>query len=317
MPGSRPNGSEKLQPPRRILHRPTQIIESPNELIKRRQVRMIGRLHIQPIELPLTFYGIPRRQRPRDPVRQRHHRVVKKQIHLRRILCRQIASPHELVQLRVTADPQRTPSFVMFGNPDYFFQTTGSPAIAENAGFAYNHGGIQPEITTTWMGLVGPGVKVGKTDDSTFADETDYRPTMLSLLGLRDDYQHEGRVLAEELEPWALPNAVSDDEDAFVELATAFKEINAPLGQLGKDTLKISTVALNGSDKNDATYNRLERQLSDIGTVRDALADRMLKMLEDAEFNGNRITEREARPLVAEAFLLAAYVHLLEQVTSH
>jgi hypothetical protein len=216
----------------------------------------------------------------------------------------------------VTADPQRTPSFVMFGNPDYFFQTTGSPAIAENAGFAYNHGGIQPEITTTWLGLVGPGVKVGKVDNSTFADETDYRPTMLSLLGLRDDYQHEGRVLAEELEPWALPNAVSDDEDAFVELATAFKEINAPLGQLGKDTLKISTVALNGSDKNDATYNRLERQLSDIGTVRDALADQMLKMLEDAEFNGNRITQREARPLIAEAFLLAAYVHLLEEVTS-
>lgn len=216
----------------------------------------------------------------------------------------------------VTADPQRTPSFVMFGNPDYFFQTTGSPAVAENAGFAYNHGGIQPEITTTWMGLVGPGVKVGKTDNSTFADETDYRPTMLSLLGLRDDYQHEGRVLAEELEPWALPNAVSDDEDAFVELAAAFKQINAPLGQLGKDTLKISTVALNGSDRNDATYNQLENQLSNITAVRDALAGRMLGMLEDAEFSGNRISEREARPLVAEAFLLLAYVHLLEQVTS-
>lgn len=228
-----------------------------------------------------------------------------------------MADPVEMKLLHmVTADPQRTPSFVMFGNPDYFFQTTGSPAVAENPGFAYNHGGIQPEITTTWLGLVGPGVKVGKVDNSTFADETDYRPTMLSLLGLRDDYQHEGRVLAEELEPWALPNAVSDDEDAFVELAAAFKQINAPLGQLGKDTLKISTVALNGSDKNDATYSRLERQLSDIGTVRDALADQMLKMLEDAEFNGNRITEREARPLIAEAFLLAAYVHLLEEVTS-
>ena len=113
----------------------------------------------------------------------------------------------------VTADPQRTPSFVMFGNADYFFQTTGSPVVAENAGFAYNHGGIQPEITTTWMGLVGPGVKVGKMDNVTFADETDYRPTMLSLLGLKDDYQHEGRVLAEEVEPWALPDAVSDDGD--------------------------------------------------------------------------------------------------------
>jgi hypothetical protein len=228
-----------------------------------------------------------------------------------------MADPVEMKLLHmVTADPQRTPSFVMFGNADYFFQTTGSPAVAENAGFAYNHGGIQPEITTTWMGLVGPGVRAGKVDNSTFADETDYRPTMLSLLGLRDDYQHEGRVLAEELEPWALPNAVSDDQDAFVELAAAFKQINAPLGQLAKDTLKISTVALNGNDRNDATYNQLEGQLSNITAVRDSLAERMLAQLEDAEFNGNRISEREARSLVAEAFLLLAYVHLLEQVTS-
>ena len=28
-------------------------------------------------------------------------------------------------------------------------------------GFAYNHGGYQPEITTLWLGLVGPGVKAG------------------------------------------------------------------------------------------------------------------------------------------------------------
>ena len=228
-----------------------------------------------------------------------------------------MADPVEMKLLHmVTADPQRTPSFVMFGNADYFFQTTGSPAVAENAGFAYNHGGIQPEITTTWMGLVGPGVKVGKMDDVTFADETDYRPTMLSLLGLKGDYQHEGRVLAEEVEPWALPDAVSDDGDTFVALAAAFKQINAPLGQLGKDSLKISTVALNGNDPNDATYNKLEQQLSNITIARDALAARMLNLLEEAEFSGKRISEREARPLIAEAFLLLAYVHQLEQFTS-
>jgi hypothetical protein len=228
-----------------------------------------------------------------------------------------MADPVEMKLLHmVTADPQRTPSFVMFGNADYFFQTTGSPAIAENAAFAYNHGGIQPEITTTWMGLVGPGVKVGKMDNVTFADETDYRPTMLSLLGLKDDYQHEGRVLAEELEPWALPDAISDDESAFVALAAALKQINAPLGQLGKDSLKISTVALNGNDANDNTYKQLEQQLSNITMARDTLTARMLNLLEDAEFNGKRISPREAAPLVAEASLLLAYVHLLEQFTS-
>src|SRR5262249_13432712 len=56
----------------------------------------------------------------------------------------------------IPADPQRTPSYVMFGNPDYFFTLTGG--VVQSGAFAYNHGGIQPEITTTWCGLVGPGI---------------------------------------------------------------------------------------------------------------------------------------------------------------
>jgi hypothetical protein len=228
-----------------------------------------------------------------------------------------MADPVEMKLLHMlTADPQRTPSFVMFGNADYFFQTTGSPAVAENAGFAYNHGGIQPEITTVWAGLVGPGVNNRGIDSQTFADETDYRPTMLALLGLEDKYQHEGRVLAEELDPWALPDGVRDSKQNFVELAAAFKQINAPLGQLGKDSLQVSTVALNGNDANDATFNRLEHELSNITIARDALASRMLGLLEDAEFNGKSISDRDARPLIEEAFLLVAYVHLLAQVSS-
>ena len=76
------------------------------------------------------------------------------------------------------------------------------------------------------------------------------------------------------------------------------------------------STALNGNDSNDATYNRLEQQISNITTARDALAARMLNLLEDAEFNGKRISQFEARPLIAEAFLLLAYVHHLEQVSS-
>jgi hypothetical protein len=228
-----------------------------------------------------------------------------------------MADPVEMKLLHmITADPQRTPSFVMFGNPDYFFQTSGSPAIAENPSFAYNHGGIQPEITTVWAGFVGPGINNRGIDSQTFADETDYRPTMLALLGIEDKYQHEGRVLAEEFAPSALPDGIRNSGNNFVELAAALKQINAPLGQLGKDSLKISTVALNGSDANDATFNRLERELSNITFARDALASRMLALLEDAEFNGKSISDRDARPLVEEAFLLVAYTHLLAELAS-
>jgi hypothetical protein len=217
----------------------------------------------------------------------------------------------------VTSDPQRNPSFTMFGNPDYFFQTTGSPAVVESPAFAWNHGGIQPEITTVWVGFVGPGVNNRGIDSSTFADETDYRPTMLALVGLADEYQHEGRVLAEEFEPSALPSGVRENGALFVELAAALKQINAPLGELGKDSLKVSTVALNGSDPKDETYKLLEGQLANITIARDALASRMLVQLENAEFNGIPVNEREARPLIVEASLLVAYVHLLAAVSTN
>jgi hypothetical protein len=230
------------------------------------------------------------------------------------------AAMADLTEMKIlhmlTSDPQRNPSFVMFGDPDYFFQTTGSPAVAESPAFAYNHGGIQPEISTVWVGFVGPGVQNRGIDSRTFADETDYRPTMLSLLGLHDEYQHEGRVLSEELSSWALPRSVGEGRQQFEALAAALKQINAPFGQLGKDTLAISTVALNGNDANDATYTQLEKQLTNIGTTRDAIAGRMLNLLEAAEFDGQPINLREAAPLILEADLLLAYTHLLMQVST-
>ena len=215
----------------------------------------------------------------------------------------------------LTADPQRNPSFTVFGDPDYFFQTSGSPAVAESPAFVWNHGGIQPEISTVWVGLVGPGVNNRGMDNETFADETDYRPTMLALLGLQDEYQHEGRVLAEEILPSALPSGVRENELTFIELAAALKQINAPFGQLGKDSLKISTVALNGSDPEDETYTVLEGQLADITTARNALAGQMLVLLENAEFNGVPVSQREATPLIIQADLLVAYTHLLAEIT--
>jgi hypothetical protein len=232
------------------------------------------------------------------------------------------AAMADLTEMKIlhmlTADKQRNPSFVMFGDPDYFFQTTGSPAIAESPAFAYNHGGIQPEISTVWVGFVGPGVEKRGIDSRTFADETDYRPTMLSLLGLKDDYQHEGRVLSEELSSWAMPKGASNDRLAFEALGAALKQINAPFGQLGKDTLVISTVALNGSDANDATYTRLENELTGIGNIRDVIAGRMLSLLENAEFSGKSINVRDAAPLILQADLLLAYTHqLMEAATKH
>jgi hypothetical protein len=230
-----------------------------------------------------------------------------------------LADPVELKLLHmVTGDPERTPSFVMFGDPDYFFLTgaphCNSPCVGESPAFAWNHGGIDKEIVTTFLGMVGPGVKNNRVDDDVWSDHVDIRPTMLVLTGLKDDYQSEGRALVEELDHGALPDALRDSGDEFVELARAFKKINAPNAELGRLSLRISTRALaSGSPGDDSTYINLENQLSDITFLRDSLASDMRKRLEDAEFNGKRISGEKERELTREAEGLLATVQALAQ----
>jgi len=200
-------------------------------------------------------------------------------------LTRYLADPVELKLLHmVTGDPLRTPTFVMFGNPDYFFQLSGS--LHENPAFAWNHGGVDPKINTTWLGLVGPGVRQAGIDDETWSDHTDIRPTMLVLAGLTDDYSHDGRALVEDLGFGALPPALRSSDYAFRLLAASYKQINAPVASLGLMTLTKSTTALEGDD---ATYGRIEGKISALTTKRDALATEMIQTLEGAAFHGQPV----------------------------
>jgi hypothetical protein len=228
-----------------------------------------------------------------------------------------LADPVELKLLHmITGDPQRTPSFVMFGNPDYFHSTgapnCNSPCVFQGHGFAWNHGGIDKEIVTTFLGMVGPGVRNTGIDDNVWSDHVDIRPTMLSLTGLKDDYQDDGRVLAEELDQWALPDAIRDSGIDFVELARAYKRINAPNGDLCRTSLLISTRALaSGTPGSDSTYIHLENELSSITTARDILAAQMSSRLNDAAFNNKHIPPGQAVKLIFEADILDGIVHIL------
>jgi hypothetical protein len=121
-----------------------------------------------------------------------------------------LADPVEMGLLHmITADPARTPTFTMFGKPDYFFSSFGLFTPVINPAFAWIHGGINPDVAQTFLGMVGPGVLQGatRTDDGSgiaFSDHTDIRPTIMALVGLQDDYVHDGRVLFEVINPTAL-----------------------------------------------------------------------------------------------------------------
>jgi len=205
----------------------------------------------------------------------------------------------------VTADPARTPSLVMFGDPDYFLfagaPNCNSPCVTENPGFAWNHGDVQPEIVTTWLGMVGPGVGDDGVDGETWSDHTDIRPTIMLLTGLKDDYGHDGRVLSEELAGSALPSSMRGNGNIFRKLAQSYKQINACVGQFGLGTLRMSNSALSSNDPGDATYNQLENTLANLNAQRDSLASQMIQILEDAAFNGKTIDRAQASSLIQQA----------------
>ena len=58
------------------------------------------------------------------------------------------------------------------------------------------------------LGLVGPDVQRQGVNNWLWSDHTDIQPTMMELLGLRDDYTPDGRALIEVIDPGALPPAV-------------------------------------------------------------------------------------------------------------
>src|SRR5881227_1008226 len=187
----------------------------------------------------------------------------------------------------VTADPFRTPTFTPFADPDWFFFATGGTTPATCAtpaacafipartsqSFAWNHGDIQDEIASTWIGMVGPGVDQSATPDTTtWSDHTDLRPTMLSLVGLKDDYTHDGRLLSGDLSGYAIPAAVKKSGGNFTQLAATYKQLNASFGTFAMNTLKASTRALASNDAGDSTYNSIESQIQSLTLQRDTLA---------------------------------------------
>jgi hypothetical protein len=208
-----------------------------------------------------------------------------------------------------TGDPNRNPTFVFFGNDDYFL--TDFPAstceTCINPAFAWNHGDDQNEIANTWIGLVGPGVRRNGERGDVWSDHTDVRPTMLSLLGLADPYAHDGRVLVEALNDSAVPSTLSAHRATLLLLANAYKQVNAPFGLFPQSALRVSTAALaSGNDSSDATYSAYEAMVANWTARRDALAGQMKAMLEGAAFGGRAINERQAQSLIVQAGALLA-----------
>jgi hypothetical protein len=217
----------------------------------------------------------------------------------------------------VGPDAARTPSLTAFSGEDDFITSgadncTSACVFTEN-GFAWNHGSIWPDMTTIWMGLAGPGVRKLGVDPTTWADQTDVRPTMLALLGLRDDYQVDGRVLVEDLQPRALPASLRATPQ-LLELGALYTQLQAGEGDFALDTLTASTRALeSGTSADDHVYTQIESQLTSLDNRRDALAQQISTVLLGAAFDHRAIPAWEGEILSAQARDLLDTAHRLAE----
>ncbi len=179
----------------------------------------------------------------------------------------------------IDADSQRTMSFTMFSQPDYYFQTTtpcsGKSQGCVNDGFAWIHGDYSPDIGQTWLGLVGPGVQSNGLDTGTWIDHTDIVPTINALLGLQPDYQPDGRAITQVL---TSSDAQDGDGRSLTELGDLYKQLNAPYGDFAHSLIVAST---NGIKSDDATYLATEQQIQQLAAQRDALVAHMKDLLND------------------------------------
>jgi hypothetical protein len=213
----------------------------------------------------------------------------------------------------VNADPARTPSFTAFGNPDYFVTAASSgPFCGSNPcidyHFAWSHGDIQPEIATTWLGLVGPGVKNLGIDSRTWTDHTNVRPTILALARLKDDYGHDGRVLIEAVDNGVTPMLIAQ-RPTVRRLVDIYEQVNASFGQFGMDLLTASTMALKSTD--DAVYDSIEDSIGSLTDQRDVLASKIKNALDAAAFENTALNEQDARAWIAQAQSLLDQAHAL------
>ena len=134
-----------------------------------------------------------------------------------------------------------------------------------------------------------------------WSDHTDIRPTMLALLGLKDSYVSDGRVLTE-IPQGRRPAEVAQRAPGTVEeLGAAYKQIMASFGQFSMDTLIASTGALASNTPGDSDLHR-HRERARRASAHAGRARRKIRLaLWNAEFNGQKIDEKQARSWIDQA----------------
>jgi len=211
----------------------------------------------------------------------------------------------------VTADPFRTPTFTPFADPDWFFFASGTPATCAtqaacafipgrtSQSFAWNHGDLQDEIASTWAGYVGPGIRHLGDDNNIWTDHTDHRPTLLTMLGLKDDYETDGRAVTQIADENALPVSLRVHHPSIQQLAAVYKQLMASFGTFSMDTLRASTRGISSNTAGDQQYLDTRAAIDSLTNERNTLTAQIRTGLNDAQFNDLKLSENQIKAWTA------------------
>lgn len=136
----------------------------------------------------------------------------------------------------------------------------------------------------------------------TWVDETDIRPTLIYLTGLKDDYEHDGRVITEILSD---PNRALG-APGVASLGACYKQLNSSVGQFGAFTLHAATAAVESDTPGDARYRTVDAALAGLDKLRDSLALRVKGELEAAAFGDQPVIGAAGQTVVCKGIISAA-----------
>jgi len=115
-------------------------------------------------------------------------------------------------------------------------------------------------------------------------------------------------VLVQKLAAGALPDALEDSRNEYVELAQAYKQTFATKGSVGVNSLVAANRAITSDDK---TYGKFLDTIGKITDERNDLASDMIALLNGAAFGNTPVRGHEG--LVARAQRLTEKVEDLAQ----
>jgi hypothetical protein len=115
------------------------------------------------------------------------------------------------------------------------------------------------------------------------------------MLGLKDDYQTDGRAVTQIADENALPVSLRVHQPSIQRLAAVYKQLMASFGTFSMDTLVASTRGISSNTTGDQHYLDTRAAIDSLTNERNTLAAHIRTGLNDAQFNDVKLSENQIK----------------------